>query len=265
MSETLVELSVDAGVARVHLNRPNKRNALTREFLSEIAAAVSEAERDDSVRLLVLSASGPVFCAGMDLGQMQQRASQDDAVEQWQLDTQVYRDLLVALFRFPMPTVAVVQGPALAGGLGLILACDIVLAAEAATFALPEPKRGISAAVVAPFLIHRIGAGRANSLLLSGRDISCEEALRIGLCHQAVPAETLSEREDELLSSILSGAPAALSATKKLVIDCVATNLFDQLDAGMRVSAQARETADAREGLDAFLQKRKPRWIPDGH
>ena len=260
MSDPLVTFSIDDGVARIVLNRPAQRNALTRGLIAEFSEAVKSTAADDSVRLLIVSANGPVFCAGMDLDEMQERASQPDASAQWQRDTQVYRDLLVSLVWLPVPTLAVVQGPALAGGFGLALACDIVLASETATFVLPEPKRGITAAVVAPLLIYRIGAGQASYLLLSGRSITARDGHRIGVCHEVVSADQLSAREHDLTRSILTGSPSALKKTKQHILNTAATDLIAQLDTGMTISAEARETPDAREGLAAFLGKRDPRW-----
>ena len=123
MSDSLLRLDIRDAVARVELNRPQKRNALTRGLIGEIAEAIGSAAADESVRLLILTANGPAFCAGMDLGEMQQRASGPDAAAQWQQDAKIYRDLLVSLFSLSLPTLAVVQGPAFAGGLGLVLAC----------------------------------------------------------------------------------------------------------------------------------------------
>ena len=260
MSESLVKFDIDAGVARIVLNRPDKRNALTRGLIEQIARVVEKVRTDDSVRLLTLSAEGPVFCAGMDLGEMQQRAAHSDAGELWRQDTQVYRDLLVALFTLPLPTLASVQGPALAGGLGLVLACDLVLATERAVFSLPEPKRGITAAVVVPLLTYRIGAGKATYLLLSGNSVGADQAQRMGLCHEIVPEVRLADRLKEMTASILTGSPSALAMTKQHMIAIAGRSLINQLDAGMKVSAQARETSDAREGLAAFLEKRPPAW-----
>jgi methylglutaconyl-CoA hydratase len=262
-SNELIQLSFNDGVARLTLDRPDKRNALNRELIAELSRAVDKIAADGSVRLLVLCGAGSVFCAGMDLEEMQDRSSEANASELWKQDTQVYLDLLVKLFRLTIPTLAVVQGPALAGGLGLVLACDLVLASENAFFSLPEPKRGITAAVVTPFLIHRIGYGAANYLLLSGERISALEANRIGLCHEVIPDTKLAERERELAQSILTGASSALAMTKQFLIGSIWPTLSTQLETGMQISAQARETADAREGLAAFLEKREPNWMSD--
>src|SRR3990172_12471680 len=215
MNQPLVTLSIGAGVAELRLNRPDKRNALTRALLQQAVQAVAKVAGDPAARLLVVAAEGPVFCAGMDLAEMQQRATQPDAKEQWAADARAYRDLLVALFELSIPTLCVVQGAAVAGGVGLVAACDMVLASEAASFALPEPKRGITPAVVAPLLIYRIGPGAATAMLLSGRIFSAEEALRTGFCHFLVPAAELDARRRELCESVLTGSPAALLISKK--------------------------------------------------
>ena len=260
----LIEFQIGDGIARLVLNRPQKRNALSRQLIEELTAGVAEAARDESVRVFVLAAEGTVFCAGMDLGEMQARANRPDAAELWQQDTRVYRDLVMAIFQLPVPTLAVVQGAVLAGGVGLVAACDFVLAAQRASFMLPEHRRGISPAIVAPLVTYRIGPGRATPLLLSGRTIMADDAYRLGLCHEVAAAESLSIREREWIASVLTGASGALAQTKQLIIDCAASGLSAQIDRAMRVSAEARATPEAREGLAAFLEKRQPRWNPGG-
>jgi methylglutaconyl-CoA hydratase len=262
MIESLVDVTLTNGVMRMVLNRPAKRNALTRELIRQLHQQVEQAANEDSVRLVVLAANGPVFCAGMDLAEMQDRTAQPDAHEFWKEDTQSYRDLLASLVMLPKPVLAVVQGPALAGGMGLAMACDLVLASTEALFGLPEPKRGITAAVVAPLVCYRSGMSTASYLLLSGKNLTAEESLTRGLCHQVVKAENLPAAEEDLCRSILTGAPRALAATKAHLLNTAGRDLFAQLDAGMKVSAEARETQDAREGLAAFLEKRNPAWHP---
>jgi methylglutaconyl-CoA hydratase len=273
MSEPLVRTTTSRGIARIVLNRPAKRNALSRDLLRQLRAAVDEAARDATVRLVILAAEGPAFCAGMDLGEMQSRAGRSDADAEWAEDTRIYRELLTAIFQLSVPTLAVVQGPALAGGLGLVLACDLgglglvlacdpVLASEAAVFALPEPKRGITAAVVLPLLLYRVGPAWSSNLLLSGESWPASLALRTGLCQEVVPADGLAARAESLAASILTGARSSLAVTKKHLQDCAAADLARQLDAGMKHSAEARAKPEAREGLAAFLEKRSPAWAP---
>ena len=263
MTESLARLDIASEIARLTLSRPQKRNALTREFLNELDAAITAVEDAPGLRVLTLEAEGPVFCAGMDLGEMEQRATHPDSAAEWKKDTEVYRRVVERLFATPRPTVAVVQGPVLAGGLGLVLACDVVLAAESATFSLPEPRRGITAAVVTPLLNYRLGPGNSGYLLLSGSGFSSADALRVGLCHAVAADGDLEERRQELVASILTGAPSALAISKRTLQDCAGASLAEQLDRAMATSAEARETADAREGLAAFLERRKPSWSPE--
>jgi methylglutaconyl-CoA hydratase len=263
---SLVETSYNAGVGRVVLSRPEKRNALTREFIEQLLAAVTEFRENDDLRLLVFESTGPVFCAGMDLGEMQQRAGSEHADKEWEEDSRIVAELFSTIYQLTVPTVAVVQGPALAGGLGLVLACDLVLASDAATFALPEPARGITAAIVTPLLIHRVGTGPATQLLLSGNRWSAARARELGLCFETVAGDELERRSRQLADQILQGAKSALAITKKHIATCAgehgADELIAQLKASTAVSAAARRTLDAREGLDAFLEKRKPNWQP---
>jgi methylglutaconyl-CoA hydratase len=262
MADSHILLQVADGIGRLTLNRPDKRNALTREMLATLLARLQELATRSDVRCVVLAGSGPWFCAGMDLSQMQEAAVRPDAPRVWRSDTQLYRDVVQALFDLPMPTLATVQGGAVAGGLGLVLSCDLTLASAAAMFALPEPKRGITAAIVTPFLVHRTGPGHAALVLLSGQALDAREALQFGICQVVAEPDRFETAVAELLRSILSGAPGAMQITKRQLRACTAAGLTQQLNDAMIVSAQARETEEAREGLAAFLEKRSPAWQP---
>lgn len=262
MSDSLVLLDVADGVARLTLNRPAKRNALTREMLGELFMRLKDITARSDVRCVVLSAAGPWFCAGMDLTQMQEAAARPDASQVWHGDTQLYHDVVKTLFELPMPTLAVVQGGAVAGGLGLVLACDMTLAAAAAIFALPEPKRGITAAIVTPLLVHRTGPGPAAFILLSGEAFDARQAQQFGLCHIVAEADRFDAAVAGLVKSILSGAPGSLAITKRQLRASTAVGFPELLAQAAAVSAQARETPEAREGLAAFLEKRAPAWQP---
>ncbi|MCA9115516.1 MAG: enoyl-CoA hydratase/isomerase family protein [Planctomycetaceae bacterium] len=258
----LVDIDRQGPVTRLILNRPEKRNALSRQLIAELTQAVTAASQDPELRVLVLTARGPVFCAGMDLAEMQERAARPESRELWREDTEVYHRLLVLLLEVRVPVVAVLPGPALAGGLGVVLACDLVLAADSAFFSLPEPKRGITAAIVSPLLAWRVGVSQSSWLLLSGHSIDSAEAHRHGLCHQVVSADELAAAEESLVRSILSGSPAALAVTKQQLQACSGAGLLEQLESAREASATARETSEAREGLAAFLEKRPPAWQP---
>ena len=252
---------VDSGpVAHLILNRPEKRNALRRDFIEDLHAAVRQIADNPQTRAMILAAEGAVFCAGMDLGQMQERATGENAAAEYQRDSQVYADLLTEILQLPIPTIAAVQGPALAGGMGLVCACDMVLAAESAYFMLPEPMRGITAAMVTPLLVHRVGPGAASYMLLSNRKISAVDARHMGLCHEIIPPGELDQRVEFLAQSVLTGSRSAFAITKQHIYDCLAGDLAKLVQQSIQVSATARETGDAREGLAAFLEKRKPAW-----
>src|SRR5437868_12347258 len=174
----LVKVHVHEHTGTIILNRPDRRNALTRQLIADLMQALDDLRRERGVRAVVLSGSGPAFCAGMDLNEMQATASAENAQQLWHDDAVAYRDLLEEMLRLPKPIIAAVGGPAVAGGAGLVLACDIVLASPEAKFGLPEPKRGIVAGLVAPLLAFRLGAGHASYLLMSAQLIAAEEALR---------------------------------------------------------------------------------------
>ena len=259
---SLVTLDVSAGVATVTLNRPEKRNALSRELLGQLKSAVDGALANSRTRVLVLAANGTVFCAGMDLAEMQARAASEDGEKEWMKDSREYCELLVSLYSSRVPTIAALQGPVLAGGVGMVLACDFVVAVKESFFALPEPQRGITAAMVTPLLVHRVGAGRASHLLLSGRRETADNALQSGIVYQVTTSESLSESVESLAKSILLGSPGALNVTRQH-LDSISGGIASQIRDSIEVSARARASDDAREGLAAFLEKRKPNWQTD--
>ncbi len=259
----LVLLERRGPVAWLTLNRPDKRNALLREALETLVQQLAAIGPDESVRVVVLAANGPVFCAGMDLGEMQSRAGSPNACAEWQRDSEVYGEALTRLHGLPVPTVAVVQGPAIAGGVGLVAACDLVVASSEASFSLPEPQRGITAAMVTPLLIKRVGPGAAVQLLLSGERWTADDALRTGFCHAVRKPDALNARTESLVNSLLAGSRSALAITKRHVDEMSNEQIASQIRRSMSVSAEARTTPDAREGLAAFLERRKPSWQPD--
>ncbi len=257
---SLVKVHVHEHTGTIVLNRPEKRNALSRELIAEIDQAIHDLHGEKRVRAVILSANGPAFCAGMDLAEMQAAGKETDAMDRWRDDALVYRDLLETMLRFPKPLIAAVQGPAMAGGMGLILACDIVLSASEATFGLPEPRRGLVAGMVSPLLAFRIGAGRAAYLLLTAKTIDTDEAHRIGLVHEIIHFDKLWARGRQIAGECAACAPEALLLTKRMLNETIGENLTSLLAAGAAVSATARTTEAATEGLTAFLEKRDPKW-----
>jgi methylglutaconyl-CoA hydratase len=196
----------------------------------------------------------------MDLGEMRDTAKLERPHERWQEDAVIYQELLTQMLHFPKPLIAAVNGPAVAGGAGLVLGCDIVLAAEEAQFGLPEPRRGIVAGLVTPILVFRIGAGHAARLLLTGTPIDAAEARRIGLFHEVLKADHLWPRAHEVAAECARCAPEAIQLTKRMLNETVGEHLSTLLSAGAAVSATARTTEAAQEGLNAFLEKREPKW-----
>ncbi|MEL7499121.1 MAG: enoyl-CoA hydratase-related protein [Planctomycetota bacterium] len=258
--ESFVKCSIEGGVGVVTLARPEKRNALKRSFIEQLSAAIDELTSDATLRVLLLSAEGNVFCAGMDLGEMQERAQSENGSAEWQEDSRVYAELLKKLFQLDVPTVVALQGPVLAGGVGMVLACDFIVASDTSFLMLPEPMRGITAAMVTPLLVFRCGAGVATQLLLSGEKFGAARCVELGLAYRAAPADQLNQTVESLIASILTGAKNALAITKQHVRQCGGSHIESQLTDSISVSARARETNDAREGLAAFLEKRKPAW-----
>ena len=255
----LVKINLPSGT--IVLNRPDKRNALSRQMLTDLAQAFDDLHQERRVRAVILTGAGSAFCAGMDLTEMQETSQQPDAFVQWHHDAVQYRELIDQMLRFPKPIIAAVNGPVVAGGVGLMLASDIVIAAPEAKIGLPEPKRGIVAGMVAPLVVFRIGASHAANLLLTARIIDAAEAHRIGLVHEIVKSDFVWARAQEIAGEIAQSAPESIQLSKRLLNETIGEHLGTLLTAGAADSATARTTDAAREGLAAFLEKREPKWL----
>lgn len=257
----LVEVKVHVPSGTIILNRPEKRNALTRALLDELRQAFTDLHQEKRVRAVILTGAGTAFCAGMDLAEMQATAQSEDAQAQWHDDAVQYQDLLELMLRYPKPIIAGVNGPAIAGGLGLVLAADLVICAKGAVMGLPEPRRGIVAGLVSPLLAFRVGAAHAARLLLTAENIDAAEAHRIGLAHELVEHDNVWARAHALAGEVAKGSPQALQLTKRMLNETIGEALFTQLSAGAAASATARTTEAAAEGLAAFFEKREPKWL----
>ena len=260
MSGDLVKLNIRDHTGTIILNRPDKRNALSRALIGDMAQAFSDLHQERRVRAVVVTGAGTAFCAGMDLSEMRETAGSDASAERFAEDAVSYQNLLTQMLEFPKPIIAAVNGAAVAGGAGLVLASDIVVAAAEAAIGLPEPRRGIVAGLVTPILAFRIGAGAAARLLLTGSLIDAATAREIGLFHEVVAADHLWPRAAELAVECAQCAPEALQLTKRMLNETVGENLRTLLSTGAAVSATARTTEAAKEGLAAFLEKRDPVW-----
>jgi methylglutaconyl-CoA hydratase len=252
-------LSVDEveGVRRITLNRPERRNAMTPEMQGELIAAMEEAAGSDC-RVVVFAGAGEAFCAGLDLSALQGMNDRSEA--EYTADAKRIARLFRTLYELPKPTIAVVQGPAIAGGTGLATMCDFTLAAPGAKFGYTEVRIGFVPAVVSAFLTLQIGEKRSRDLLLTARLFSADEAMRLGLVNEVMEAGKLEARCAELVGVLKGNSPEALGATKRLLAAQNKAWLDAALGAALAANAEARGTYDFREGVAAFLKKRKPVW-----
>lgn len=258
---SLLQLKKHVPSGTIILNRPDKRNALSRQLLTELQQAFDDFHQERKVRAVILTGAGQAFCSGMDLGEMLATSKQPDAHAMWYQDAVLYKELMETMLRFPKPIIAAVNGAAVAGGAGLVLASDIVIASRTASFGLPEPLRGLVAGLVSPLLEFRVGGGCAANLLLTGDIISADEALRLRLFHELVEEHLVWARAHAVAEQCARAAPEALQLTKKMINETIGEHLGVLLSAGAAASATARTTQAAAEGLAAFLEKREPQWL----
>ncbi len=237
-------------LARVTLARPERRNAFDRELIEALARAFRQV---GDARVVVLAGEGESFCAGADVEWMQAAAAL--SYEENLADALSLHEMLETVDSCPAPVLARVQGHAFGGGLGLVCASDVVVAAEDAVFAFSEVRLGLIPAVVSPFVLSRIGPGPARRYFLTGERFGADVALRIGLVHEVVPEEQLDKAVDRLAAALLAGGPQAVRAAKRLVLDAP----LGGAEAAARL-AERRVSAEAGEGLRAFLERRPPRW-----
>jgi methylglutaconyl-CoA hydratase len=250
-------VAYDGSIATITLNRPDKRNAISYEVIEELLAVLDEVA-NSSARVLILTGAGKAFCSGMDLENL--KALAGCSPEQSLKDSEIMARLFRSLYDSPRPSIAAVNGAAIAGGCGLATLCDFTLAVPEAKFGYTEVRIGFVPAIVSTFLLRQVGEKHARDLLLTGRIIGTEEAYRIGLINEIVPAEKLIERARELASQLMENSPASLVCTKRLLSDHARVELDAQIQAAVRENAAIRATKDFREGISSFLEKRKPQW-----
>jgi methylglutaconyl-CoA hydratase len=252
-----LQLATEANIATLTLNRPEKRNAISFELIDELLAALKEIA-ESSAQVLIVTGAGKAFCSGMDLDNLKQLLGH--TAEQNLQDSQTMGRLFRTLYDFPKPTIAAVNGAAIAGGTGLATLCDFTLAAPEAKFGYTEVRIGFVPAIVSTFLLRQVGEKVARDLLLTGRIFDASEAQRIGLVHEIVPTENLLTRARELAAQLLKNSPTSMRLTKRLLSDSARAELDAQISAAVRENAAIRSTADFREGISSFLEKREPRW-----
>ncbi|HSY63076.1 MAG TPA: enoyl-CoA hydratase-related protein [Terriglobales bacterium] len=257
MNYKTLRLSHDASIATITLSRPEKRNAISYELIEELLGVLDEVAHSSAL-VLILTGEGKAFCSGMDLENL--KALVGRSPEQNLKDSETMAHLFRALYDFRRPTIAAVNGAAIAGGCGLATLCDFTLAAPEAKFGYTEVRIGFVPAIVSTFLLRQIGEKRARDLLLTGRIIEADEAYHIGLINEIVAAEDLMARARALALQLLENSPASLSCTKRLLSDYARGELDAQIRSAVQENAAIRATSDFREGISSFLEKRKPRW-----
>jgi len=256
---TALIVQIDGPVARITLNRPDTRNAFDETVIDELTHAFQQAGAASAVCAIVLGANGPAFCAGANLNWMRRAA--DFTRAQNVQDAGDLAAMLRAIHDCPKPVIARVQGDTYAGGMGLVAVCDIAVAAEGAGFCLSEVKIGLIPATISPYVLRAMGERAARRYFLTGERFSAAEALRIGLVHEVVAPDALDARIDAILKPLLAAGPAAVCACKQLVSEVAGRTIDDALIARtVEAIADIRASAEGREGIRAFLEKRKPDW-----
>jgi methylglutaconyl-CoA hydratase len=259
MSADLVLYEVRSPAAVLTLNRPDRRNALSRALIGALSDAFARAAADD-VRCVLVTGAGSSFCAGMDLAELQESSTpQKEESPVWE-DSLRLATLYDRIYTSPKPTIAAVNGAAVAGGAGLVSVCDLAVAAPEARFGYPEVRRGLVAAMVMPHLLRHVGERTARYLLLTGELIGAEEAQRVGFVNAVAPADRLMETAMQWAQALAEGGPAALAHTKELLQRF--SRQSTSVEEAAKTSAAPRLSDECRRGLEAFFAKRPAPWAP---
>jgi len=260
ISFTTLTISREGKVATVTLNRPDVRNAFNETTIAEITQAFGELGAEEDLRAIVLAANGPAFCAGADLNWMKKMAGYTHAENH--ADALQLAQMLRTIYLCPKPVVAKVQGDCYAGGMGLVSACDIIVAVDQANFCLSEVKLGLIPATISPYVIKAMGENASRRYFLTAERFSAQEALRIGFAHEVVAADALDAKVAEIVKALVNNSPNAVQQAKVLVRDVVGQTVNDALlaDTAERI-AHIRASEQGREGVASFLEKRKPSWL----
>jgi len=257
MNYTTLHLEYAAGLATITLTRPEKRNAISKQMIDELLLALDDVEQNPA-RVLIITGFGKAFCAGMDLDGLRSIAAES---RQEHFDaSRLMARLFLRLYSFPKPVISAVNGAAIAGGCGIATLTDFTLAVPEAKFGYSEVRIGFIPALVSVFLRRQIGEKRVRDLLLTGRIIDAAEALAIGLISEIVPAEKIMGRAREIASTLLAASPTSIALTKRLLLRYDEAAIMSEIELAIRENAEIRSTADFREGVSSFLEKRDPKW-----
>ena len=260
MNKDSLVVDSKAGIARVTLNRPEVRNAFNAELIADITHLFNDLGQRNDIRCIVLGANGPAFCAGADLNWM--RSMADYTREQNIADAAQLAAMMQTIYQCPKATIACIQGDVYAGGMGLVAACDIAVSVDTANFCLSEVKLGLLPSTISPYVIRSMGARAAQRYFLTAERFSAAEALRIGFVHEVVMAEQLKAKIAEVTTALCGAGPSAVKLCKTLVHDVAGRPITSEL-VQMTVAsiADVRVSPEGREGVQSFLQKRKPNWL----
>jgi methylglutaconyl-CoA hydratase len=257
MADELVHYTVDKGVARITLDSPHNRNALSAQLRRELRDRLGAAADDGAVRVVVLDHTGPVFCSGMDLKEAGSPDSSTAGVNE-------FPDILTRIWTSPKPVVVKLAGPARAGGVGIVAAADIAVAVDSATFAFTEVRLGLVPAVISVTVLPRLLPRAAHELFLTGEKFDAARAVAIGLVNAAVPADALDAEVDRYTGMLALGGPTALAATKQMLRRARGADLGDDFADMLELSAGFFAAEEGQEGIRAFAEKRPPSWVPNG-
>jgi methylglutaconyl-CoA hydratase len=255
----LVEIEREGALARVWLNRPEAHNALARELGAALVDALAKLAGDASCRVVVLGGRGPSFCAGADINAM--KASANASFIENIAEATRLGEMFAAVADFPKPVVARLHGGVYGGGVGFCCACDIAVSSDEAKFGLTEVRLGILPSLISPYVVRRLGDRHARELMLTGERFGAAEALRVGLVNHVAPLAELDARVNERVGELLKGAPQAQARIKKLLVEYADTPWSEYRPGRPRTLAEARAGDEAKDGLAAFFEKRKPKWM----
>lgn len=260
MSFSTITLATDTrGVATLTLNRPDKHNSLSAQMIDDLTQAAAQLGADNAVRAVVLTGAGASFCAGGDLGWMREQFEADR--ETRMAEARKLAMMLKALNELPKPLIGRVQGQAFGGGIGMMSVCDTVVAVDSAKFGLTEVRLGLIPATISPYVLARMGEGKARRVFMSARLFGADEARELNLAARVVSVDELDEAIEREIKPYLGAAPAAVAASKALARH-LGTPITDEvIDDTIHRLADTWETPDAREGISAFFEKRKPDWV----
>lgn len=259
MNSSLIQMEREGPhITILTLNRPERRNALNLPLMEELRRMMERVSREENQRVILLRGAGKAFCSGLDLKEAM--TTESNATREF---AQGVADTLLAVWEVPAVTIAVVHGAAVAGGAGLMNACDLAVADEGAKFGYPEVRRGLAAALVMNFLRRQVRERDLRELLFTGELISAQKALEMGLVNRIAPKESLLNTALELAHKVLKGAPGAIASSKNALDKTSARTMREELELSLKIHLQARESEEAQEGITAYIEKRPPKWAPE--